>query len=75
VEGARKFVIDFAGAQLDSLPADKPVEGVVTVGSGAKFLEHRSIRTGSQAAGASYFRFFRMMPILPTKTAQKQRTL
>jgi glucans biosynthesis protein len=41
VEGARKFVIDFAGAQLDSLPADKPVEGVVTVGSGAKFLEQQ----------------------------------
>ena len=41
VEGARKFVIDFAGAQLDSLPADKPVEGVVTVGPGAKFVEQQ----------------------------------
>ena len=41
VEGARKFVIDFAGAQLDSLLADKPVEGVVTVGPGAKFVEQQ----------------------------------
>ena len=41
VEGARKFIIDFAGTQLDSLAADKPVEGVVTVGSGAKFMEQQ----------------------------------
>jgi len=41
VEGARKFVVDFTGAQLDSLAADKPVEGVVTVGSGAKFMEQQ----------------------------------
>ncbi|MCU0595081.1 MAG: glucan biosynthesis protein [Desulfobacterota bacterium] len=41
VEGGRKFVIDFAGPQLDSLPEDKPVEGVVTVGSGAKFMEQQ----------------------------------
>jgi periplasmic glucans biosynthesis protein len=41
VEGARKFIIDFAGGPLDSLPADKPVEGVVTVGSGAKFAEQQ----------------------------------
>jgi glucans biosynthesis protein len=41
VEGARKFVVDFAGTQLDSLPADKPAEGVVTVGSGAKFMEQQ----------------------------------
>jgi glucans biosynthesis protein len=41
VEGARKFVVDFAGGQLDSLPAEKPVEAVVTVGSGAKFMEQQ----------------------------------
>lgn len=41
VEGARKFVVDFAGTPLDSLPADKPAEGVVTVGSGAKFMEQQ----------------------------------
>jgi glucans biosynthesis protein len=41
VEGARKFVVDFSGAQIDSLSADKPVEGVVTVGSGAKFMEQQ----------------------------------
>ncbi|MBP1741179.1 MAG: periplasmic glucan biosynthesis protein MdoG, partial [Deltaproteobacteria bacterium] len=41
VEGARKFVVDFTGTQLDTVPADKPVEGVVTVGSGAKFLEQQ----------------------------------
>jgi glucans biosynthesis protein len=41
VDGARKFVVDFAGAQLDTLAADKPVEGVVTVGSGAKFMEQQ----------------------------------
>jgi glucans biosynthesis protein len=41
VEGARKFIIDFAGNQLDTLAADKPVEGVVTVGSGAKFMEQQ----------------------------------
>ena len=41
VDGARKFIVDFAGAQLDTLAADKPVEGVVTVGSGAKFMEQQ----------------------------------
>jgi glucans biosynthesis protein len=41
VEGGRKFIIDFAGTRLDSLPADKPVEGVVTVGPGAKFVEQQ----------------------------------
>jgi glucans biosynthesis protein len=41
VEGERKFVIDFAGAQLDSLPAGKLIEGVVTIGSGAKFVEQQ----------------------------------
>jgi glucans biosynthesis protein len=41
VEGARKIIIDFAGSQLDSLPAEKPVEAVVTVGSGAKFMEQQ----------------------------------
>jgi glucans biosynthesis protein len=41
VEGARKFIIDFAGGPLDSLPVDKPVEGVVTVGSGAKIAEQQ----------------------------------
>jgi periplasmic glucans biosynthesis protein len=41
VEGARKFVIDFAGAPLDSLPPDAPVEGVVTVGSGGKSTEQQ----------------------------------
>jgi glucans biosynthesis protein len=41
VEGGRKFVVDFAGTQFDSLAADKPVEGVVTVGLGAKFIEQQ----------------------------------
>jgi glucans biosynthesis protein len=41
VEGARKFIVDFAGTRLDALSADKPVEGVVTVGSGAKFMEQQ----------------------------------
>ncbi len=41
VEGARLFVIDFAGTQLDSLAADKAVEAIVTVGSGAKFMEQQ----------------------------------
>jgi glucans biosynthesis protein len=48
-EEARKFVVDFAGGQLDSLPAEKPVEAVVTVGSGAKFMEqqvHKNRGTG-----------------------------
>ena len=40
-EGAMKFVVDFAGPLLDSLPAAKSVEGVVTVGSGAKFMEQQ----------------------------------
>jgi glucans biosynthesis protein len=50
VEGGRKFVVDFAGTQLDSLPADKPVEGVVTVGPGVKFMEQQVFKTGSPAA-------------------------
>lgn len=41
MEGARLFVIDFAGTQLDSLAADKAVEAIVTVGSGAKFMEQQ----------------------------------
>ena len=41
VEGARKFVVDFAGPRLDALTPDKPVEGVVTVGSGAKLIEQQ----------------------------------
>jgi glucans biosynthesis protein len=40
-EGGKKFVVDFAGSKLDSLAADKPVEGVVTVGAGARFVEQQ----------------------------------
>jgi glucans biosynthesis protein len=41
VEGARKFIVDFAGTQLDSLAADKAVEAIVTIDSGAKFMEQQ----------------------------------
>lgn len=40
-EAARLFVIDFVGAQLEALPEEKTVEGVITVGPGAKFLEQQ----------------------------------
>lgn len=38
---SRKFVIDFAGGQLESFPADKPLTGVVTVGEGAALREQQ----------------------------------
>lgn len=33
--GERKFVLDFSGGRLESLPADAPLQGIVTVGKGA----------------------------------------
>jgi len=61
VGGARKILSSsrLCGAQLDSLPADKPVEGVVTVGSGAKFLEQQVYKKRFTGGWPSYFRFFR----------------
>lgn len=41
---ARMFVVDFAGGKLGSLPRDKPVEGVVTVGKGARVAEQQVYR-------------------------------
>ncbi|MGE5839867.1 MAG: glucan biosynthesis protein, partial [Deltaproteobacteria bacterium] len=41
IEGTRKFVIDFAGTQLDAIAVDERVEGIVTAGSGAKVLEQQ----------------------------------
>jgi len=73
--GARKFVIDFAGAQLDSLPADKPVEGVVTVGSGAKFLEQQVYKNRFTGGWRLVFQVLPDDAYSATKTAQKQRTL
>jgi periplasmic glucans biosynthesis protein len=40
-ENCKKFVIDFAGGQLESFAADKPLIGVVTVGEGAKLVEQQ----------------------------------
>ncbi|MEW6665550.1 MAG: glucan biosynthesis protein [Thermodesulfobacteriota bacterium] len=38
---ARMFVIDFVGGKLESLARDKPVEGIVTVGKGARVVEQQ----------------------------------
>jgi glucans biosynthesis protein len=40
-EGIRKFVVDFAGSQLESLPADKPLQAVVNVGPNAELVEQQ----------------------------------
>jgi glucans biosynthesis protein len=34
VEGAQRFVVDFAGKQLNAIPAERVLRGVVTVGGG-----------------------------------------
>jgi periplasmic glucans biosynthesis protein len=41
---ARLFVIDFAGGKLGSLDADEPVEGVVSVGRGARVVEQQVVK-------------------------------
>jgi glucans biosynthesis protein len=41
---ARLFVVDFAGGRLDDLHPEKPVEGVVSVGRGAKVVEQQVLR-------------------------------
>jgi periplasmic glucans biosynthesis protein len=38
---AMKFIIDFAGERIESLPADKPLTAVVTVDPRAKLLEQQ----------------------------------
>lgn len=38
---ARMFLVDFSGGRLESLSGDKPVEGVVTVGKGARVVEQQ----------------------------------
>jgi glucans biosynthesis protein len=45
----KKFIIDFAGERLDSLPPDKPLTAVVTVDPRAKLIEqqlHKNSVTG-----------------------------
>lgn len=39
VEGAHRFIVDFDGRELDALPADTVVRGVITVGSGSEIGE------------------------------------
>lgn len=39
VEGAYRFVVDFAGKQLEALPRDTVLRGVVTIASGAQSAE------------------------------------
>jgi len=39
VEGAYRFVVDFAGKQLDALPGDTVLRGVVTIASGDQSAE------------------------------------
>ncbi len=41
---AKMFVIDFAGGRLDSLSADQPVEGIVTVSGSARIVEQLAYR-------------------------------
>ena len=40
-EGARVFIIDFSGGQIESLSQDKPLEGIVNVGPGARLIEQQ----------------------------------
>jgi glucans biosynthesis protein len=41
---ARIFVVDFAGGQMDSLSEEKSVEGVVSVGRGARVVEQQLLK-------------------------------
>jgi len=66
-EGARKFVIDFAGSQLDSLPEDKAVEAVITVGPGAKFLEQQVYKNRVTGDWRLVFQVLRDESISPDK--------
>ena len=40
-ERVKKFIIDFAGERLESLPADTPLTGVITVDPKAKLVEQQ----------------------------------
>jgi glucans biosynthesis protein len=40
-EGVKKFIIDFVGERLESLSADTPLTGVITVDSKAKLIEQQ----------------------------------
>jgi glucans biosynthesis protein len=47
VEGAYRFVIDFAGKKIESLPADTVLRGVVTIASGedsAQLLDQQVVK-------------------------------
>ena len=66
-EGARKFVIDFAGPPLNSLPEDKAVEGIITVGPGAKFLEHQVYKNRATGGWRLVFQILRDESISPDK--------
>lgn len=39
----RKFIVDFLGGPLESVPADAELEGMVTVGEGAKLMEQKVV--------------------------------
>ena len=39
--GVKKFIVDFEGSELDKLQAGDAVEGVVSVGSGARLVEQQ----------------------------------
>jgi glucans biosynthesis protein len=41
VKGGTVFVLDFSGGQLESLSQDKPIEGIVNVGPGARLIEQQ----------------------------------
>jgi glucans biosynthesis protein len=41
MDAAKLFVIDFVGTRIEALPENKAVEGVITVGPGAKVLEQQ----------------------------------
>ncbi len=41
---ARKFVLDFAGGELESLTADSGVEAIIDVGENGRLLEHQLMK-------------------------------
>ncbi len=53
---ARKFVIEFAGGQLDALPADAPVEGMFSASAGELTgpVVQKNVVTGSWRAFFDY---------------------
>lgn len=46
-QNTRMFLIDFAGAELETIGADEGVEGVITVPSGCRLLEQHVIRNNA----------------------------